>query len=139
MDSRHVVAGAVRGRGRDGRAGPAVGPPLPAWRGARTPVSGGGSPASGVMSWDDASAPGQLARKALRLVLQREPPEEWGVARDQCHALGDGRRVGRPVRPARDADLAVPMGAGAGARSSGRGAAERDPPVGEGVQADLAI
>jgi hypothetical protein len=33
--------------------------------------------ADGVMSWDDASAPGQLARKALREVTGNEPPEEW--------------------------------------------------------------
>ena len=29
------------------------------------------------MSWDDASAPGQVARKALRPVIGEEPPDEW--------------------------------------------------------------
>ena len=33
--------------------------------------------AGGVVTWDDASAPGQLGRKALRAVLRREPPHEW--------------------------------------------------------------
>ena len=33
--------------------------------------------ATSVMSWDQASAPGQLGQKALRVVLQREPPDEW--------------------------------------------------------------
>jgi hypothetical protein len=29
------------------------------------------------VSWDDASAPGQLARKALRQVAGDEPPDDW--------------------------------------------------------------
>jgi hypothetical protein len=29
------------------------------------------------MSWDQASAPGQLGRKALRAVTGDEPPDEW--------------------------------------------------------------
>jgi hypothetical protein len=33
--------------------------------------------AEGVMSWDDASAPGQLGHKVLRLLLRQEPPHEW--------------------------------------------------------------
>src|SRR3954451_9722264 len=33
--------------------------------------------AEAVMSWDDASAPGQVGRKALRAVMRREPPNEW--------------------------------------------------------------
>ena len=33
--------------------------------------------ASDVMTWDDASAPGQLARKSLRRVTGGEPPNEW--------------------------------------------------------------
>jgi hypothetical protein len=33
--------------------------------------------AGDVMSWDDASAPGQLGRKALRLVTGHEPPDAW--------------------------------------------------------------
>jgi hypothetical protein len=36
--------------------------------------------AAGVMSWDDASAPGQLGRKALRVATGREPPDEWARA-----------------------------------------------------------
>jgi hypothetical protein len=31
----------------------------------------------GVISWDDASAPGQLGRKALRLITGHEPPDQW--------------------------------------------------------------
>ncbi len=33
--------------------------------------------AGSVMSWDDASAPGQLGRKALRQLTGHEPPDEW--------------------------------------------------------------
>ena len=33
--------------------------------------------AGNVMSWDEASAPGQLARKALRQLTGDDPPEEW--------------------------------------------------------------
>src|SRR5262249_38260401 len=33
--------------------------------------------AGDVMSWDDASAPGQLARKTLHGVTGAEPPNEW--------------------------------------------------------------
>jgi hypothetical protein len=33
--------------------------------------------AENVMSWDEASAPGQLGRKALRQVTGDEPPEAW--------------------------------------------------------------
>ena len=33
--------------------------------------------AGDVMSWDDASAPGQLARKALSAVTGDDPPNEW--------------------------------------------------------------
>ena len=33
--------------------------------------------ASGVISWDEASAPGQFGRKVLRLVTRREPPDDW--------------------------------------------------------------
>jgi len=33
--------------------------------------------AGNVMSWDDASAPGQLARKTWRRVTSQEPPDEW--------------------------------------------------------------
>jgi hypothetical protein len=33
--------------------------------------------ASGVSSWDQASAPGQLGRKLLRAVTRQEPSDEW--------------------------------------------------------------
>ena len=33
--------------------------------------------AGDVMSWDEASAPGQLGRKALRSATGHEPPERW--------------------------------------------------------------
>jgi hypothetical protein len=33
--------------------------------------------AGGVMSWEETSAPGQVARKALREVTGDEPPDEW--------------------------------------------------------------
>lgn len=33
--------------------------------------------AGDVMGWDEASAPGQLGRKALRQVTGDEPPDEW--------------------------------------------------------------
>jgi hypothetical protein len=33
--------------------------------------------AAGVMSWDDASAPGQLARKGLRQLAGEDPPDDW--------------------------------------------------------------
>ena len=33
--------------------------------------------AGDVMGWEDASAPGQLGRKALRQVTGNEPPNEW--------------------------------------------------------------
>jgi hypothetical protein len=33
--------------------------------------------AGDVMSWDDASAPGQLGRKTLARVISHEPPDEW--------------------------------------------------------------
>ena len=36
--------------------------------------------AADVMSWDEASAPGQLGRKALRVATDREPPDEWARA-----------------------------------------------------------
>ena len=36
--------------------------------------------AADVRSWDDASAPGQLGRKALRLATGHEPPDEWARA-----------------------------------------------------------
>jgi hypothetical protein len=36
--------------------------------------------ADGVISWDDASAPGQLGRKALRFATGHEPPDEWARA-----------------------------------------------------------
>src|SRR5262245_1851745 len=32
---------------------------------------------AGVASWSDASAPGQLGRKALRAVLGEDPPDAW--------------------------------------------------------------
>jgi hypothetical protein len=33
--------------------------------------------AGGVTSWDEASAPGQLGRKAERFVTRRPPPDRW--------------------------------------------------------------
>jgi hypothetical protein len=33
--------------------------------------------AEDVLSWDDASAPGQLGQKVERLVTRREPPDRW--------------------------------------------------------------
>jgi hypothetical protein len=36
--------------------------------------------AGDVATWDDASAPGQLGRKALRLATGHEPPDEWARA-----------------------------------------------------------
>jgi hypothetical protein len=36
--------------------------------------------AGDVTGWDKASAPGQLGRKVLRLVMGHEPPEEWARA-----------------------------------------------------------
>ena len=33
--------------------------------------------ADGVMSWDEASAPGQLGQKLERLVTRRPPPDHW--------------------------------------------------------------
>jgi hypothetical protein len=36
--------------------------------------------AGDVMSWDQAFAPGQLGRKALRFATGREPPDEWARA-----------------------------------------------------------
>jgi hypothetical protein len=36
--------------------------------------------AGDVMTWDDASAPGQLGRKALRVVTGNEPPDRWARA-----------------------------------------------------------
>jgi hypothetical protein len=33
--------------------------------------------AQGVMSWDEASAPGQVGGKVVRLVTRRPPPDEW--------------------------------------------------------------
>jgi hypothetical protein len=36
--------------------------------------------AGGVMSWDDASAPGQLGRKALTLATGHDPPDDWARA-----------------------------------------------------------
>jgi hypothetical protein len=36
--------------------------------------------AGDVMSWDDASAPGQLGRKALRFGMGQDPPHEWARA-----------------------------------------------------------
>jgi hypothetical protein len=36
--------------------------------------------AGDVMSWDDASAPGQLGRKALRVATGDEPPDQWARA-----------------------------------------------------------
>ncbi len=33
--------------------------------------------AAGLTSWEQASAPGQLGRKLARVVLRREPPDEW--------------------------------------------------------------
>jgi hypothetical protein len=33
--------------------------------------------AGNVMSWDEASAPGQLGRKTLRELTGEEPPDEW--------------------------------------------------------------
>jgi hypothetical protein len=33
-----------------------------------------------VTSWENASAPGQLGRKAMRLVTADEPPDEWARA-----------------------------------------------------------
>ena len=33
--------------------------------------------AGGVMGWDEASAPGQLGHKLLRLVIRRPPPDSW--------------------------------------------------------------
>jgi len=36
--------------------------------------------AAGVMSWDDASAPGQLGEKVERAILRRPPPDDWARA-----------------------------------------------------------
>jgi hypothetical protein len=33
--------------------------------------------ATGVMSWDQASAPGQLGQKLERIVIRRPPPDRW--------------------------------------------------------------
>jgi len=68
---RGAVAGAVgtaamdllwysryrRGGGKD---------PLPQWESS-----------SGVLSWADASAPGQLGEKVERAVIRRQPPDRW--------------------------------------------------------------
>jgi hypothetical protein len=39
--------------------------------------------AEGVMSWEQASAPGQLGRKVLRAVAGKPPPDEWARATTQ--------------------------------------------------------
>ena len=36
--------------------------------------------AADVMGWEDASTPGQLGRKALRVASGHEPPDEWARA-----------------------------------------------------------
>jgi hypothetical protein len=36
--------------------------------------------AAGVMSWEQASAPGQIGQKALRAVTGQDPPNEWARA-----------------------------------------------------------
>ncbi len=46
------------------------------------------------MSWDDASAPGQLARKALRHGDRRRTARRVGSTDDEHRSLGDGRRLG---------------------------------------------
>jgi hypothetical protein len=33
--------------------------------------------AGGVISWDEASAPGQFGHEVLRVVTRREPPDDW--------------------------------------------------------------
>ena len=46
--------------------------------------------AGDVMSWDDASAPGQLGRKALRATTGHEPPDEWARATTNVVHWGTG-------------------------------------------------
>jgi hypothetical protein len=41
--------------------------------------------ADGVMSWDEASAPGQLGQKLERVVTRRPPPDSW--ARTTTNAM----------------------------------------------------
>jgi hypothetical protein len=36
--------------------------------------------AEGVSTWDQASAPGQLGQKALRIVTREQPPDKWARA-----------------------------------------------------------
>jgi hypothetical protein len=36
--------------------------------------------AAGVMSWDEASAPGQVGKKLEQLVTRRQPPDNWARA-----------------------------------------------------------
>jgi hypothetical protein len=72
---RNAVAGAIAGAG-----GTAA---LDALQYARYRRGGGKDglwhweSAAGVMSWDEVSAPGQLARKALHELAGNAPPEEW--------------------------------------------------------------
>jgi hypothetical protein len=51
---------------------------------------------SGAMTWDGASAPGQLGRKALRAVTRREPPDEW--ARPVTNIVHWGTGVGWSIQ-----------------------------------------
>jgi hypothetical protein len=72
---RHLVKGAVAGA-----AGTAAMDLLLYLRQRR---AGGTEPlfewelAAGVMTWDDASAPGQLGQKLERLITRRPPPDRW--------------------------------------------------------------
>ena len=68
--------------------------------------------AGDVMSWDDASAPGQLGRKAAAVrYTGHEPPDEWARRHNEHRALGDRRRMGRAIRAVGEHDLQPPVGA----------------------------
>ena len=54
--------------------------------------------AGGVMSWDDASAPGQLGQKVERTRHAAATPRQLGPHHDEPRALGDRHRLGHPVR-----------------------------------------
>ncbi len=95
--------------------------------------------ASDVTGWENASAPGQLGRKALKLATGHEPSPEWARAATNIMHWATGVGMGRAIRCGGKFRVDSPVGAGGRVWACGVAVRLRRAPVGEGVQADLGL
>ena len=95
--------------------------------------------AGDVMSWDEASAPGQLGRKALREVTGDEPPDEWARPATNIVHWATGIGWGALYGALASTTSRQPWTRGTRARSGRLALRLCRASAGEGLQADLGV